>query len=82
MPKVDFEKQNFTTGHGTFCRETLTKTMLFKGEAGVFAVVSKILDPDTLKIETARSFHREESLRRLIGLYLSHHANPDEQIVI
>lgn len=82
MSLADFKKEKFKSGRGTFCRETLTKTILFKGELGCFAIVSKVLDKDTLKVQTVRAFFREESMRRVVGLYLIHFADQNESIRI
>jgi len=71
MPLVDFEKEKFGAGYGTFCRETLTKTYMFKGRSGGFAIISKVLEPDTLDVTRVYSYWREESLRRMIGLYIT-----------
>ena len=58
-------------GWSVFIRENLRKHIIVKGqEEGTLIVITKILDPDTLKVHVIKSNWFESSFKRVIALYL------------
>ena len=70
-------KPTFKAGKGSFDRDRLRKVALFPSDSDVFAVVTRILDKDTLQTRTIESYFTERTLQRVVGLYLAHFAKDD-----
>lgn len=61
-----------SSGMGSFSRKNLRKTMLFKSNDGsAFKIVTRLLDPVTLKTHIHVSNWLEDSLKAVVGLYLT-----------
>lgn len=54
-----------------FCRKTLRKTILVQSNKGNFAIITKRLDSETLRVEELRSYFKAESMENLVCLYLT-----------